>query len=75
MNDKKEKFISLAEKRLDRAIHAIEILKPLADKNRYEYSEKQANYIVRALRNCVNDLDKSFKGDKTNEKKISIPKD
>ncbi len=75
MNDKKDKFITLAEKRLEKALHSIEILKPLADKNRYEYSEKQANYIVRALRNAVNDLDKSFKGGKTGEKKISIPKD
>ncbi len=75
MNDKREKFITLAEKRLENAIHSIEILKPLADKNRYEYSEKQANYIVKALRNAVNDLDRSFKGDNTNEKKISIPKE
>lgn len=75
MNDKKEKFITLAENRLEKALHSIEILKPLADKNRYEYSEKQANYIVRALRNAVNDLDKSFKGGRTGEKKISIPKD
>ncbi|MCL4336261.1 MAG: hypothetical protein M1344_03410 [Candidatus Thermoplasmatota archaeon] len=65
----------LAEKRLEKAIHAIEILKPLSDKSRYEYSEKQANYIVKKLKTAVNELDLSFKGEKTNQKKVSLPKE
>ncbi|MHB1493336.1 MAG: hypothetical protein ACYCSG_00630 [Thermoplasmataceae archaeon] len=72
---KSEKFVSLAEKRLEKAIHAIEILKPLSDKSRYKYSEKQANYIVRKLKKAVNELDLSFKGEKTNQKKVSLPKE
>ncbi len=72
---KSEKFVFLAEKRLEKAIHAIEILKPLSDKSRYEYSEKQANYIVKKLKTAVNELDLSFKGEKTNQKKVSLPKE
>jgi hypothetical protein len=71
----KEKFLLLAEKRLEKAVHSIEILKPLADKNRYDYSEKQANYIIKKLRSSVNDLDASFKGGKSNANKIALPKD
>lgn len=75
MSNSNEKFVLLAERRLEKAIHAIEILKPLADRNRYDYSEKQANYIVKALRGSLNDLDSSFKGGKSNGKKISLPRD
>ena len=65
----------LAEKRLEKAIHAIDILKPLSDRSRYEYSEKQANYIVKELKIAINELDSSFKGEKTNQKKVSLPKE
>lgn len=75
MTHKKDKFIQLAEKRLEKAIHSIEVLKPLADKSRYEYSEKQAVYIIKELRNAVNEVDKSFKGEHASGKKISIPRD
>jgi len=75
MTDKKEKFINLAEKRLGKAVHAIELLISLSDKNRYEYSEKQVNYIIKTLKNSVNDVDKSFRGDNVKEKKITIPRE
>lgn len=75
MTDKMEKFINLAEKRLEKAVHAIEILIPLSDKTRYEYSEKQANYIIKTLKNAVSDTEKSFRGDNVRKKKISIPRD
>ena len=74
MRDKKEKFIQLAEKRLEKAIHSIEVLKPLADKKRYEYSEKQANYIMKQLKNAVSEVENSFKGYNEDEKKIAIPR-
>lgn len=72
---KSEKFVTLAEKRLEKAIHSVEILKPLSDRSRYEYSEKQANYIVKKLKTAVNELDMSFKGEKTKQKKVSLPKE
>lgn len=67
--------MSLAEKRLEKAIHAVEILKPLSDRSRYEYTEKQAHYIVKKLKTAVNELDLSFKGEKTNQQKVSLPKE
>lgn len=75
MAGKNKNFIRLAEKRLMSAIHSIEILKPLANKNCYEYTENQANYIIKKLKDSVTTLEKSFKNNTGREKSISIPRD
>lgn len=71
--DKAEKFIRLGEKRLNNAVHAIQLLKPLSDRERYEYTERQAKFIITTLRKQVAELDSAFKGD--NEKNnIKLPR-
>lgn len=74
-DEKKEKFIKIAEKRLEKAVHAIDVLKPLADRSRYEYTDTQVKYIVKALKDAVREVENTFKSGEGNKKRISIPKD
>ncbi len=75
MESKSERFIRLGDKRLEKAVKSIELLVALSDKNRYEYTEKQARYITKTLKDSVNLVERSLKGQNVNNKKISIPKD
>jgi len=66
-----EKFKKIAEARLERAVHTIRLITPLADKNRYEYTDEQVKYIVRTLRESVKSVENAFQGKV--EKEISLP--
>jgi hypothetical protein len=68
---KSEKFRELAENRLEKAVHSIELLTPLSDRKRYEFSEEQAKYIVKTLKESVRNVESAFQG-KVN-KKITLP--
>lgn len=68
---KAQKFRQLGEARLEKAVHAIELIKPLADRNRYEYSDAQVKYILKTLKDSVKDVESAFQG--KIEKKISLP--
>lgn len=49
MKDKQERFVSLAEKRVPRAIHQLRLIGNLANKHNYRYSQEQAQRIVATL--------------------------
>lgn len=49
MRDKRERFVSLAEARTDRAIKAIRSLSNLSNRANYEFSDEDIQQIVRAL--------------------------
>ncbi len=68
---KEQKFRSLAEARLERAVHAIQLIAPLADKNRYTYTDEQVKYIIKNLKESVKTVENAFQGKV--EKKISLP--
>lgn len=70
-NTKSDKFRSLAEARLERAVHAIRLLSPLADRNRYEYTDEQAKYIIKTLKDSVKNVENAFQGKV--KKEISLP--
>lgn len=69
--NKAEKFKELAEKRLTKAVHNVELLIPLSDKNRYEFTEDQVKYIVKTLKESVKTVENAFQGKV--EKKINLP--
>lgn len=69
--NKKEKFKSIAEPRLERAAHNILLLIPLSDKNRYEYSDEQVKYILKTLKDSVRQVENAFDG--KSEKTIRMP--
>lgn len=47
--DKRERFVSLAEARTDKAIKSIRLLGNLANRSNYDYDMAQVNQIIRAL--------------------------
>ena len=58
--DNSEHFIELANKRVPKALKALDLVGNLSNKSNYTYSEEQANLIKKALRNKVNDICKMF---------------
>lgn len=59
--DKSEKFIELANKRVNRAIKDIQLIANLSNRQNYHYSEEQAKVIINALQSEVDDLKRLFK--------------
>ena len=70
-NLKAQKFKELAEARLERAVHTVQLLTPLADKSRYEYSDAQVKYILKTLKDTVKTVENAFQGKV--DKEISLP--
>jgi hypothetical protein len=66
-----QKFRKLGEARLEKAVHNIKLLTPLADKSRYEYTDAQVKYIIRTLKESVRTVENAFQGKV--EKEISLP--
>lgn len=62
MRDKREKFIGLAEARVNRAIKDIRLIGNLANKNSYEYSEDDVKEMFRALQKEIDAAKSRFSG-------------
>jgi len=58
--DKKERFITIAEKRVNNALRTINAIGNLSNKRNYEYNEKQVKKIISALRSGIKDIENSF---------------
>ena len=58
--EKTEKFIELAEKRVNRALNDLKLIKNLSNKNYYEYTDEQTKKITRVLQQELDLLKKSF---------------
>lgn len=58
--DKAEKFIELANKRVNKALKDMQLIGNLANKQNYEFTEEQAKKIVRALQHEVDIIKQSF---------------
>lgn len=65
MEDKRDKFVSLAEKRVTRAIKDIRLIGNLSNKNNYAYSEKDINKIINALESEIKIMKSRFASDGT----------
>jgi ribosomal protein L7/L12 len=48
-NEKREKFVQLAENRTRNAIKAVRVIAKLGNKNAYEFTEADVNKIAKAL--------------------------
>ena len=55
-----EHFIELANKRVPKALKALDLVGNLSNKSNYTYSIEQANLIKKALKNKVNEICKMF---------------
>lgn len=49
MRDRRERFVSLAEARTDRALNAIRLLGNLSNRSNYDYSDADVAKIIKAL--------------------------
>ena len=69
---KREKFVRLAESRMDNTLKNIELLSNLANTSNYDYTQADIDKIIRTLKNAVSDLEKSFKVTKNSNKKFKL---
>lgn len=58
--DKKERFVTIAEKRVNNAIRVIKSIGNLSNKRNYSYDEKQVKKIISALRSTVKEVENTF---------------
>ncbi len=63
MSVKREKFVSIAEKRVTRTIKDIRLIGNLSNKNNYAYDEKDVKKIISALDEEVKTLKARFAAD------------
>lgn len=59
-NEKREKFVRLAEGRTQTALDAIRKLGNLANTRAYEYEQDDIKKIIKALRDATSDIEKKF---------------
>ena len=55
-NEKREKFVNMAESRTKNAIKAIRVIAKLGNKNAYEYTEADVKKIASALNREIDQL-------------------
>lgn len=56
VRDKRERFISLAETRTEKAMRAIRLLENLANRANYDFESSELDQIVRALEGEIKNL-------------------
>ena len=64
----REKFVELAEKRVNNALRAIRVIGNLSNANLYEYSDKDITRIMGALRSELDSVNARFKSGGGREK-------
>ncbi len=60
METKREKFVRLAEKRMDNILKGIELMGNLSNSNNYEYSQEDLSKIIKTLKAAVADLEHTY---------------
>ena len=60
METKRDKFIRLAEKRMDGILKGIELMGNLSNSNNYEYTKEDLNKIIKTLKSAVSDLEHKY---------------
>lgn len=61
--DPRERFVSLANKRVESAIQQLRLVGNLANRKNYDFTEAEGKKIVRALQAALDDVKERFKGD------------
>lgn len=59
--NKREKFVRLAQARVDRAIKTLRLIGNLSNRGNYEYSDADVSKIVAAIENELRELRARFK--------------
>jgi hypothetical protein len=73
MSDKRNKFVSLAEKRVTRTIKDIRLIGNLSNTNNYSYEDRDVNKIISALEQEIKTLKIKFStGDTKGEPEFKL---
>jgi hypothetical protein len=64
--DPRERFVSLANSRVNAAIKQIRLVSNLSNRKNYEYSAEDAAKIARTLQREIDELKVKFKGEERN---------
>ena len=66
METKRDKFVRLAEKRMDNILKGIDLMKNLSNTNNYDYTQEDLMKIIKTLKMAISDLEHAYKntGDK-----------
>jgi hypothetical protein len=75
MNAKEERFLRLAESRMNELIDKFRLVGNLADKRNYSYSDDQAKQILKALEEELRNLKAKFSSIEQKEKSFSFKLD
>lgn len=67
---KHERFIRLAENRVNNALKTLELIGNLSNTNNYEYTKQDAQKIVNVLKKSVELIEKKF--DSSNKMKFKL---
>lgn len=70
MSEKREKFVSLAEKRVTRTIKDIRLIGNLSNKNNYSYAEKDVRKIISVLEDEIKTLKARFAADEVKSEAV-----
>ncbi len=57
---KREKFIRLAENRVNNVLKGIELLGNLSNSSNYDYTKEDLEKIIKTLKSAVSDLEKNY---------------
>jgi hypothetical protein len=71
-DEKREKFIKFAEKRVNNAMKSISLIGNLANKNNYRYDESDIEKILKALRAEIAELESRFKTQRSGSKTFTL---
>ena len=72
-NEKREKFVKIAEARTNKIINMIHLLGNCSNKSNYEYTDSDVNQIFSAIESELKDCKRKFQetsGGKTSEFKL-----
>jgi len=69
-NKRRERFVSLAEKRVTKAIKDLRLIGNLSNRTNYSYTDQDVKKIVRALEDEIKSLKRRFNSDRESQEVI-----
>ena len=69
---KRQRFDKIAPKRVEKTLKAIRLLKNVSNTSNYEYTENEANQIIRAVRDELRIMQDAFKAGGEKDKEFTF---
>lgn len=72
MESKRDKFVRLAENRMNNVLKGIDLLGNLSNQNNYEYTQEDLTKIIKTLKGAVSDLEKTYNSSANKNKRFKL---